>query len=466
MGMNRWFLVSILIIFTQCKQKSALSIDESLTTYSATTRTDSNLNSSKILVKQIAIDNGSITSLKIKPEITVDDVLLSKISSRVEYYVINLPKIDTTIYRYADWRFALVDNYILGYSAYYGILLFNNDGKFNRYLLKNEFNYISAKQGKAIAFNLDNQFKGVKNYPSVINKHKIAYIKEENGICHLEFISFDHGQISTTNNQKIQFLSDLAFENRNLKFLNETLSVSFFDTNSLANGRSDVIEINATGDTLATKTRQLTQAPKISSYKKVEDVISYYFNKNLNFISDFGDTLFSIKPNGDMEARYLLDFANRVKFKNTFNRNYSFKNDIILSDIIETPKYLFILFTINTFDRQTVENSKVHIGKAIIEKTTNIFLHCSVENSSAIIPRFLHSYPVPIGIRNNIDHGVPIWPRLYIEEDNKIITWYRKDEVIKLIESQPNMSAILKKYEPQLSQMSDYDFLLISLTLL
>ncbi len=173
--------------------------------------------------------------------------------------------------------------------------------------------------------------------------------------------------------------------------------------------------LSAKGDTLCTfRDCDPIRNFSHSVYTTPEDYYSYYLHHVFHFKPAYNDTLFQVVPPNKLRAKYILDFGKQgLRDANkAISPVTSLINNFILDNLLETNKYVFIIYTKNYACSNTAKNKELWYSKVIYNKITG-----------KVIPVYTDQEPEMITPRGDraIKIPVPTIPDMNIENDLGIL---------------------------------------------
>ena len=366
----------------------------------------------------------------------IKEINLSDVSTGIGY-IRMAPVPDSTIPGYLKFKYYLMDNYIIALNLY-GIHLYSKDGRFIRSVVKNEYTGVEVSPDE-IRFWNDYTMKGGGS--SVWGYGNNLFYNYSNNITGQKYImEYDCSSAQLTANyrfdpenpDKISGLGNIAVDLNHGKtkppkarkhqgifggapeYFFMDRSVFMLDRNSYAlpTFTDDMMVIlNNQGDTLST----FSMLEKLKNYTKelsrgTDFGTQYEHNGRLFFRPEFNDTVFQVIPPNRLFPAYVLKLGKyKVSKQLGIDPDFNLLGKIIPGDWAETQNYIFLTFTKDDYDCQNTRKKKtVKIYHAIYSK---------MNHALSIIKGDPFDYSPEI-LRNNIDGGMPVWPRSYMIGNN------------------------------------------------
>ncbi len=363
----------------------------------------------------------------------VEDISLSEVASKIEYIRIEaLP--DSTLPRNLEYKYYLMDNYIVAVNLY-GIHLFTKDGNFLRTVVKNDFTGISYNEKMNTILIRDDHTK-TGGGTSVWAKGDNLFYEYSNNITGENYImQYDCSQNQTLANtrfdpenpNKITGLGNIQF---NLNFRkvkpmpvksNGMWSINpeayYGEMNLYSSGKGVYIKkihdkdmlavFNSHGDTLTTFTKMEREDNYAKSLARGTDFgTQYEKNGNLFFRTDFNDTVFQVIPPNKLLPRYVLNLGiYKTSILDGMDPDVSLEGKIIPMEWAETKNYIFLTFSKDNYD--CPRNRK--------EKSVKIYysLYSKQHGKLKVVKGDPTDYSPNI-LNNDIDGGLPVWPKNYM----------------------------------------------------
>jgi hypothetical protein len=215
-------------------------------------------------------------------------------------------------------------------------------------------------------------------------------------------------------------------------------------TESTNRGDNMMIVFNKQGDTLS----QFTRREKLVNYTKnlmrgTDGGSQYEENGSLYMRPAFNDTVFRITPPNRMTPVYVVNLGSyKVSKQQGVDPGFNLTGKIIPEDWAENRKYIFMTFTRDDYDcPNTRKNKSVKIYHALYSKQT---ANLTIINGDP----FNYS---PEILENNIDGGIPVWPKFYmVGKSGEILVALKGKEIkdrIKMKEFHQSAAPEQKKKE-------------------
>jgi len=130
---------------------------------------------------------------------------------------------------------------------------------------------------------------------------------------------------------------------------------------------------------------------------------TYKFNNRIFYYNQYNDTVFSISPDFNYEASFLMGTGKERLPRAQFNGLNDWKNFIVIKSIFETKKFRIIYYSYKSKRQLAFINKKNHTTYLINER---------INNNAETSPGFTG------GIINDLDGGIMFQPQQYIIKDN------------------------------------------------
>lgn len=330
--------------------------------------------------KPIVIDiAGSLNNIK--------NIKLSDVASDIEY--IRMERVpDTTLQTKMRYKYYLLDDYIVALN-YFGIHLFNKQGKFVQTIVKNKFEGVSYNPNKnRLSIRYDHSKTGggfmVWGYGD-----KLFYNYSDNITGQKYILEYDCSSASLFENKKFdpenlykiigkgEVTVDLnhgkaehpaKINNNGIMMIQpeglyHAMGTFLLDRNTYSkvydHGQDMLAIFNTKGDTLST----FTKLEQLKNYTKNLVIGSdfgtqYENNGRLYFRSPFNDTVFLVIPPNKIVPIYVFNLGKyKVSKQEGVDPSFNFTGKIIPQEFADTKNHLFFTFTKDNYDCPSLNNS-------------------------------------------------------------------------------------------------------------
>jgi len=412
-------LASVFIINCKNKNKPGLSlsdIEEIVDTSSLSLKT---INNTAILFKDDSClkhyhlsEKRNLTAEKpIKIDLTsihdTKEFVLSDLGNKLEYIKLEHP--DSNYFTTGGTKIILSQNYIITHNIL-GISIFDLQGKFIDYIVKNEVQIFKSGRG-GFGFSM-NDFKGAFSSPTMYGNNLI-YVISDASLTEKTIIGLDLSKIASSSNNDINAptIKGDVLSKRNEFLTTGIMSYFFIDPKALIGFNSfwTTIELNELfysfnnqGDTLCTfKNFDSVPSFKKKAYRVTESTNIYYFNSELMYRQAYNDTIFKITGKNELAPKYILERGNkRVTTKEGMNPDSDLTGKIIINQIYETDKWLIVVTSNN------------HVSPINRKKATLSFNYLFYNKKGGECYKRNGKFEnEQIGLKNDINNGLNFWPK-------------------------------------------------------
>ena len=365
----------------------------------------------------------------------VKEIKLSEVASDIRYIRIQQPP-DSVFNKKVNFNYYLTDNYIIA-AHLYGIIQYSRDGRYINTIVKNVYtgmdvflnssgSYgIMSYSGRTFIGSLGPEFKSAGDklqYSYLNNIASQEYLMEYDcSEVHVgQPIEYDpedpvkiigQGKVKVDLNQgKINPAEPIKTQEGMWKaspgYVEQAYLMHWINdrTYSKKLKGNDMLGIfNKHGDTLTI----FTQHEKLVNYTKSiqrspDSGVQYEFNNKLMFRNPYNDTVFQIIPPNRLLPVYAINFGKyKVTRQQGVDPSFNLADKIMLENITETEKYIYLVFTKDNYDCIANRNSKkVKIYHALFSK---------LDHQVFIIKGDPFDYSTEI-LGNDIADGFPAWP--------------------------------------------------------
>jgi len=299
-------------------------------------------------------------------------------------------------------------------QGYFGIARFNLEGKFLEQIWKNESGltvtqkYIMTSPQEFFGVMLNNpisQFNG-NLYLRFIdgNNKKVQVIKKEiqdNYVLESPVVGQENLP-DTMAGDKLLNIQGARYSQRFPKIygLSENSWAGINDTWNTAKTGAQFVVFSNKGDTLCAISANKTIQNWSKSTVRAGEPFTYYYKNKLTFLGQYSDTIFRIIPPNKLHPTYILEFgANKVGFMEGLNPDSDLSEKLMLNSIFETNNFLYLRYTKNLNSPRNRKNGTVTFYNALFNKNEKKLYHA------------LEATKSPTNILNDIDGGLPFWPK-------------------------------------------------------
>lgn len=364
----------------------------------------------------------------------VKEIKLSDVASEITYLRIQPPP-DSSFSRDIRFIYHLTDNYIIA-SNQFGIIHYDHKGNYINTIVKNQFTGLKSTPDKIVffseftfigAYNINVTSIGDKVYYYYFNniagqEYLMEYDCSANQIGQIikynpenpvriigqgkNILDLNHGRTETAPRQLKAGGMGSTTSASSLGQLSQGINIKWIDGNTYSKRLWDnnmLAIFNRDGDTLATFVQYEKLVNYTKSLERGTDFGNYYnFSGRTYFRDAFNDTIFLVVPPNRLIPVLVLDLGSyKATRQQGVDPGFDLKGKIILGELIETDKYIFLTFTKDSYDcPNTRKNKTLKIYYALYSKLNH---QLSVINSDP----FDYS---PEILKNDLDGGVPVWP--------------------------------------------------------
>ena len=365
----------------------------------------------------------------------IEDIALSQVASKIKYIRMEAVP-DSTLPRNLEYKYYLMDSYIVATNLY-GIHLYSKEGKYIRTIIKNDLTGITYDEQRNFIFIRDDHTE-IGAGTSVWAQGDNLFYEYTNSITGDNYImQYDCSQNQTLTNpgfdpenpQKLTGLGNIFIKlsSRNAtkqkgqgmwgtdpgSFYGQMNIYSFDNGTYIKKLRGDdmMAAFNSRGDTLTTFTKLERVAHYTKSVVRGTDFgTQYEKNGNLFFRTDFNDTVFQVIPPNRLVPKYVLNLGKyKTSMLEGMDPGINLEGKIIPMDWAETENYIFLTFSKDSYD---CLNSRK-------DKSLKIYhaLYSKQQGKLSIIKGDPTDYSPNI-LKNDIDGGLPVWPKNYMTGKN------------------------------------------------
>lgn len=418
-----------------------------------------------------------------------EDLGLSDIAERIEYIRLD-PVPDSTLPASMKYRYYLTDDYLIAVNLF-GIHVYSKDGKFIRSVVRNEYTGMVIQPGLLFFYN-DFTLRGGGTSVQV-DGNTIYYLYTNTNLGQKYIMKYDCSSMSLLPDyrfdpedpDKISGLGEIQIDLNHGKngispsksgngmfggssdfvyYMHEPAMLGSGQYTVPLHGDSLMAVLNPGGDTLTAFTKSERLLNYTKSMQRGTDAGSDYEYNGARYIrSAFNDTLFRIIPPNVLMPVYVINLGGyKVSMQEGVDPDFSLEGKIIPWEWAETEKYIFVTFTRDSYDcPNNRKNKSVKIFHALFNKQTT---------SLVIIKGDPYDYQSEILI-NDIDGGVPVWPRSYMTgAKGEILISLKGSELISRVRGKEFRNSVApetgkKALEKFASSLSPSDDILMKIVL-
>jgi hypothetical protein len=387
-------------------------------------------------------------------DIPVREIKLSDISSRIKYIVLEVPDDSVFFYRGSILHFA-GDNIIANNNM--GINRFSGDGRFLETICKSSFN------GPRITNDFtDGTFRGTY-INNVYTAGTTVYYKysdtPEEKVSLVKFtikdkpslisIQSEEGQPDTYAKGDVIDMGKIGSPGlgyTNIFAVSDNMYAGMPPNLPDAFGENSILMVtfNSNGDTLCKfKQHDLLENPVTSTLMRSFSNLSWFHGEVATFKWLFNDTVYRLKGPNRLVPAYIFKLGDhKITVDDWLHVSTSLNGKILIGDILESQRYLFIDYRYYDLD-----NPKVPVvEKAIYVKETKDFFRIALSQEQK---KVLNSVPPPPrpgsllppqinvvspGLENDLDGGRAFWPQ-YVTTEGSLATTVSPEVLLSHIQN-------------------------------
>ncbi len=355
-------------------------------------------------------------------------IKLSQLFTKIDYILLE-PVPDSSFYKQGNTGFLANDNFLYGCSAN-GIVQYNNEGKFIKYICKNDYHYTQINGYEMVTEQDWSMFKG-SSQPGLLN-NKLFYRYENRAAGIALLMKYDEHSDDVrmslptpeTKNDEISRLgvtvAKLAVRKNALMRPEFVPLGNLFVGNILIrkslNGLKNFLSVtNNKGDTICTfEDKDPIRNFSKSVYRGVDSGNSYLFNGRLNLRQAYNDTIYQLIPPNRLVPKYVFDFGNLgIKSASEgIDPGFSLKDKMVFHSLLETDHYLFITYTKDYECSNTAKNGTLKYSRLIYNKKSKILTPLYLDEPPFISEGNLTSPSAPdANVENDLDSMPFRWPK-------------------------------------------------------
>jgi hypothetical protein len=357
------------------------------------------------------------------------EIKLSQLFSKIEYIRLeSLP--DSIIQKYSN-IFVVGDHHIYSFSILGEIAQYDLKGQFIQYILKREIK-ITSPITKCLEDAI--QTSPLKNMIFYLSGDNLCYRYDDLSIGKSYFVVFDDKDQTksleiTTNNElknkmpgKGKIIAELSAPNKKNQFpftpyLLNSSTFAYSQKGKSVNKPESFINITTlSGDTLC----KFKDFDPIINYTKeltrgVDPGNSYYLNGILHVRQAFNDTVYQLIPPSRLIPKYVLDFG-KLGIKKAYNGidpDYDLTDKLIINQLTESNRYLFITYTQNNDSPKNAKNRSLKYSRVVYDKLRRKAIPIYTDELTTSIPDnsvYWSPSPPEMNIENDLDGLPTTWP--------------------------------------------------------
>jgi len=436
-----------LITFFQCQQKNQLAQNETALINELAAAEEINVaqqitsgpNKYLDIPEESRSDPGSspIVLDIISARSDVRDKKLTDLFSKIRYIPIRFNEsLDTFLLKHFRFDFLITPNSIIATNEAFGITHFDTNGHFVKQIAKNKYHYTAYPEGNTLMVSPEdrNEFIGSKQSVHALEDH--IYYEFHNAPAQvgkmMEYNVSPTALSATTlqpleNSQYIPIgleLFDMDIEEKKGKLqrlaikdripINRENWISRYGVLGSSETGSFIFSTDINGDTLTKFTdNDPVRHFSGSLYRSIDSQgTQYYYNGQQHIRQAHNDTIYIITGSNKLSPKYVLDFGEKG-IRSTMegiDPKMSLADKFIPTQIVESAKYLFMIYTQNNANPNNAKKGTVFYNACIFDKAKDELYHLYIDK-----PPFVpigRSWPQnPSGfLENNYDNGPDFWP--------------------------------------------------------
>ena len=331
------------------------------------------------------------------------NVTLSQVASDIEYINIGAHRFKPNVQMTSQGLIV---------SNIDGVWLYSYEGKMIKQIYKNQHDGVFG----AVGYIMEKPVTGVTDvYFDEKEERLWVHYKKENDIHMTRFGYLDlaKNRIQLVSSEKkqdsVKVLASFEAISGQINYLKDFI---VYRNNKLSSHKT-FATCSFQGDTLCNFTFGYDSITAKATDGIGVDYGNYYIYRGLyTFRNSFNDTLFRVTDANKYIAEYVLDVGTSGRATNKGNiSDVHIDQMYIIQSIREDDRYLYILFSKNYDCPANRENGKVRFWWGLVDKTTKAFF---------TLPFVSDSDPDTKGFENDLDGGLPFWPKQTGEHGEKI----------------------------------------------
>lgn len=375
-------------------------------------------------------------------------IKLSQMFSKIKYVKL-APLSDSSFY---DTGIGLLvsDKYMFGYSGN-GIVQYDREGKFIKYICKNENHYTKSNGMVMVSQDDWNRFVG-SSQPKLLN-NKLYYRYEDRSAGFASLMEYNPIEevtqvtlpVKENNKKNIQGLGkEIAIlkARKQMTERPEFVPLGSMFIGSISKGKSirgekNILTITGSnGDTICSfadndPIKNFTR----SVYRGVDEGYSYHYNGTFHLRQAFNDTIYQLTPPSRLIPKYILDFGSMgiQSAMEGVDPTYSLKDKLVPQSFLETSRYLFITYTKDYECPNTAKQGTLKFSRLIYDKKNRKIISI-YQDEKPILSKggdMAWASAPDLNIENDIDAMPFKWPESVTSND-QVFSIFSGKELIKL----------------------------------
>lgn len=383
---------------------------------------------------------------------TPQKIKLSQLFDKIKYIKLG-PLPDSSFYDLSTGIQAGVlvsDQYIYGYSTN-GIIQYDQEGKFIKYICKNE-SYSTKVNGITMVSQEDwNRFVG-SSQPKLLN-NKLFYRYEDRPAGFASMMEYSESSdpinaslpVQENTNKTIKGLGKEITKLKARKQMTERLEfvplgstfVGSTPKGKSLRGEKTILTITSnTGDTVCTfADKDPIKNFSRPVYRGVDDGNSYHSNGVFHLRQAFNDTIYQLVPPSRLIPKYILEFGSMgIQSANEgIDPNLSLKDKLVPQSFIETSRYLFITYSKDYDCPNTAKQGTLKYSRLIYDKKNKNLIPIYLDEKPFLSEGGNMAWPSApdVNIENDLDAMPFKWPEAVTSTD-QLISIFKGEELMKL----------------------------------
>lgn len=421
----------------------------------------------------------------IKARSDVRDIKLRDLYTSVKYIPIRfIAPVDSVWNRNDEFDFLVTPNNIIASHFSYGIAQFDLYGNFMNQIVKNDFYYTTVPGKKFVMVTSDDNknFKGAKGNAHAIGDliyYQHHDVSEQKGMW-MQY-NATPGELSATMiNQMENYESKPKGEQLNSFQINNFRgAVSGLGANNIfpineeewasSNAKftssktgSFMVSTNLHGDTL-TKFKDHDPLRNFTggTFRGIDGGGSQYsFLGTQHIRQGYNDTIYTFASSNKLCPKYVLNFGSSgiESPLEGMDPNFNLSDKFVIDELIETNKYLFIIYTQDYPCPNTAKKGTLFYNACIYDKAKRELYHIYLDQAP-FVPEGSSWPRPPLGfLNNNFDKGPDFWPKRSTH-DGMPFAWFKGLDLKAILNTISWEGNAPLKHE--IEKMNDTDYLLM-----
>ncbi len=337
------------------------------------------------------------------------------------------------------------NNHLYLRTRWGSIIQYDKDGNFTQYICKSKLHYDPNKpfdrqiiriEGASMPYLFNNKL--YYKYENQINRKSYFLCFDENKGISIDLKNSIQEEKANPIRGKGDIILDFNTSSKkphystNVFFINKNI-IAYTSTRKVLSRQDNIVNLkNSKGDTICA----FPDHDKItnytgSTYRGVEDGTSYYFNGILHVRQAFNDTIYQVIPPNRLVPKYIINFGAKglQSSLEAVNPHFDLSQKLIMQDILETNRYLFITYSQN----YTCPNNsdKVKFSRVIFDKKNKKLIPIYTDEKAYISGKGAWPFAPQVNIKNDIGDIPFFWPYSTTPQGNPI-TEYNGDDINKI----------------------------------